>query len=245
LDSDHVLVSYYDLDVYPHRLDWFLWIDKLSGGNWDNTYSTGQMDAPGWLEACRFSVLDADHLWHLGLNYSTYHAAVRTRVGGTPWEPFGIPVYNYYDASFTDTETGWAVWDVVYKTTSAGASWQTLTTNLGARRIQMFDSLNGWIMTTSGLMHTTNGGDSWTTAVSQSGLQALRFCDPQNGVAVGGSGTILRTTDSGSTWLRDTAEDPTDLYCVCMLDSAHAWAAGDSGERPAFAAGRPSDIPLV
>jgi hypothetical protein len=125
--------------------------------------------------------------------------------------------------------TGWAVWNVVYKTASAGDSWRTLTTELGARRIQMFDSLNGWIMTTSGLMRTTNGGDSWTTAVSQSGLKALRFCDPRNGVAVGLGGMILRTIDSGATWLRDTAENPKDLYSMCVLDSAHAWAAGDSG----------------
>jgi hypothetical protein len=232
LDSGHVLVSHGDGCFNGWRLTWEFWIDALSNGNWNNTYYRADWDAPMPLGASRFSVLDTDHVWHLGLHYSTYHAAVRTISGGGAWEPFANPYdaeNNAYDASFTDTATGWAVWNVVYKTASAGDSWRTLTTDLGARRIQMFDSLNGWIMTTSGLMRTTNGGDSWTTAVSQSGLQALRFCNARNGVAVGSGGMILRTIDSGSTWLSDTAEDPTNLYCVCRLDSAHAWAAGDSG----------------
>jgi photosystem II stability/assembly factor-like uncharacterized protein len=226
IDSGHLFVSL-GIVYVPHYVHWYVWIDERVNGHWISRYYNHADNVDYALQACRLAAFDGMHLWHLGDDHSPYvGVAVRTTDGGNTWARF---TSGYYDASFIDSLTGWACADKIGKTTTAGDSWQVLTSNIGARRIQMFDSLNGWVMTTSGLMSTTNGGDSWTTAVSQVGLQAMRFCDPRNGIAVGLGGTILRTTDAGVTWLRDTAEYSADLYSVCMLDSTHAWAGGGFG----------------
>jgi hypothetical protein len=141
-------------------------------------------------------------------------------------------MFGGYDMSFVDTATGCAAVDdvdTVMKTTDAGNSWTGHAYIPGARRIQMFDKLSGWVLADSGLLRTSNGGDSWTLVVAETALTALRFCDAGFGVAVGKGGAILRTNDSGATWHRDTVDNPVNLYAVCVLDSTHAWAAGDEG----------------
>jgi hypothetical protein len=50
-----------------------------------------------------------------------------------------------------------------------------------------------------------------------------------HGVAVGDNGLIIRTTDGGVSWLRDTIPWTEDLMGVYMLDSVHIWAVGDLG----------------
>jgi photosystem II stability/assembly factor-like uncharacterized protein len=231
IDSGHVLVSYGRI-YYPRYLYWSVRIDESVHGSWVHRFYAHAEDAPLALQACRLTVLDSMHVWHLGWQYTPIQkdVAVRTTDGGSTWRQVNEFVgFQYYDASFTDTVTGWAAWDVIGKTTNAGDSWQVLTSNFGARRIQMFDSLSGWVLSTSGLMHTTDGWASWDTAVAESGLQAMRFCNPRHGVAVGTGGVILHTTEAGVTWLQDTSESFLDLYAVWMVDSAHAWASGDSG----------------
>jgi len=228
IDSGHVFVSYWIM-YYDHYTWYYVWIDERFQGSWQNRYFEHRGNGYFALQACRFSVLDSLHLWHLGWWSPYASVAVRTTDGGDTWLPGSMFTKAYYDASFTDTLTGWAAWDVIGKTTNAGDSWYVLTSDVGARRIQMFDSLSGWVMTTSGLLHTMDGGVSWDTVVAESGPKAMRFCNPRHGVAVGLGGAILHTTDAGATWQHDTTESSLDLYAVWMVDSAHAWAAGDSG----------------
>ena len=59
------------------------------------------------------------------------------------------------------------------------------------------------------IYRTTNGGASWVTQSVGVGLQAVFFSDANNGTAVGYPGAILRTTDGGSTGLRNRVEHHT------------------------------------
>jgi photosystem II stability/assembly factor-like uncharacterized protein len=230
VDSSHVfLSSYQEIYLYPTHWSWDVYIRERLHGSWTEKFHAGASWVYYTEDAYRLVFLDTLNGWHLGQSDGV---AVRTNDGGTSWRQFALFEDSGdagYDVSFVDNQTGWAAWDSVGKTTNGGDSWFPKTANIGARRIQMFDTLNGWVLSTSGLMQTTNGGDSWTTVVAESGLQAMRFCNPQYGVAVGLNGRILRTTDAGVTWMPDTASAAMDLYAVSMIDSAHAWAVGALG----------------
>jgi hypothetical protein len=231
VDSSHVFLSQgwcYPLDQYNRYWSWDVTIKERLRGDWTERFHAAGSWSYWHYRARRLVFLDTLVGWHSG----QYGVSVRTNDGGTSWSEFASFEDSSevgYDASFIDQQPGWAAWNSVGRTTNGGDSWFAKTADIGARRIQMFDSLSGWVMTTSGLLHTMDGGDSWTTVVAQSGLKAMRFLDPSNGVAVGSGGLILRTTDAGNTWLTDTAETSLDLYAVWMVDSVHAWAAGDSG----------------
>ena len=72
---------------------------------------------------------------------------------------------------------------------------------------------NGWFQQTSG---TTE----WLMGVS--------FTDANNGTAVGGNGTILRTTDGGENWVSQTSGTNNILYGVSFTDANNGTAVGDS-----------------
>ncbi len=50
-----------------------------------------------------------------------------------------------------------------------------------------------------------------------------------SGTAVGNDGTILRTTDGGTTWKQQTSGTTEDLYDVSFTDSDNGTAVGSDG----------------
>jgi len=62
-------------------------------------------------------------------------------------------------------------------------------------------------------------------------LEAIFFLDPDHGWAVGWSGTILRTADSGKTWQTvKTSAASWSLAAVDFRDLQNGWAVGFSGQ---------------
>ncbi|HZK75511.1 MAG TPA: hypothetical protein VFD13_01270, partial [Candidatus Kapabacteria bacterium] len=58
---------------------------------------------------------------------------------------------------------------------------------------------------------TTDGGLTWFNSYTQRfsdvvGLQGIAFADSLNGIAVGADGLIIRTTDAGTNWVRETSD---------------------------------------
>ena len=65
-------------------------------------------------------------------------------------------------------------------------------------------------------------------------LKAVAFVDANHGWAVGnawmgGSGTILHTTDGGDTWTDQPSGTSRDLRAVAFVDANHGWAVGWNG----------------
>jgi hypothetical protein len=52
------------------------------------------------------------------------------------------------------------------------------------------------------------------------------LADTQNGWAVGGAGTILHTSDGGSTWSPQSSGYGRTIYSVTFLDAQNGWVAG-------------------
>ncbi|MBC8145938.1 MAG: glycosyl hydrolase, partial [bacterium] len=61
------------------------------------------------------------------------------------------------------------------------------------------------------------------------GLHAVHFFDASVGMAVGDVGTILRTTDAGSTWVSQSSGTTSGLYGVSFLDASIGTIVGTSG----------------
>jgi hypothetical protein len=135
------------------------------------------------------------------------------------------------DICFIDTLHGWAIDSRtnIRRTTNGGDSWTIIAPALNAKRLEMTGLADGWAISDSGLFRTTDSGMSWSSVMTQGGLQAMCFSDPRHGAIVGLNGLLLRTDDGGQTWTRDSSEFTSDLYSVFMLDSTHAWAAGENG----------------
>lgn len=60
-------------------------------------------------------------------------------------------------------------------------------------------------------------------------LNGVHFIDEQNGWAVGDSGTILVTRDSGNTWNTQTGSFAQDLNAVHFVNHKLGWAVGNNG----------------
>ncbi|MDC1324729.1 YCF48-related protein [Flavobacteriaceae bacterium] len=160
---------------------------------------------------------------------------------------------DLYNVFFIDENTGWATTrsGVIYKTSDAGGSWtewedDDKTKSEEIRSIIFVDANTGWASGDNGIiLHTTDGGSNWDVqaATFNSGASTytydydtldfdnIFFSDANNGWAVAEKGTIINTTDGGSTWTDHTnttlqAAD-IDLKRVIFTDANNGWIVGE------------------
>ncbi len=71
----------------------------------------------------------------------------------------------------------------------------------------------------------------WTSRTSgiTSNLAGVAFTSPSDGWAVGADGTILATTDGGSTWNAQTSGTSGTLYGVAFANASDGWVVGTDG----------------
>jgi photosystem II stability/assembly factor-like uncharacterized protein len=206
-----------------------------SGASWDTTrFVNVQSDRNGPIGSSRIARSD-QCLWHAGLRMPNGNS-IRSTDGGMTWldmDTLGVVSDRQepYDISFVDALHGWAIDSRknIRVTNNSGDSWTITATDLGVKRLKMTSLTTGWAISDSELFETTDGGMNWQSVKDQPGLQAIAFCDSCHGAIVGLNGLLLRTSDAGQTWARDSSEFTSDLYHVCMLGSTHAWAVGENG----------------
>ena len=135
---------------------------------------------------------------------------------------------NYCDAKFITTTVGYVLAQEgeVLKTTDGGATWTVKTpvpgtTAAGAgspKTMASFDFISettGFVVGQNGLIYkTTDGALTWSAAISigvgsTTGqnpitryLNSIRFYDSNTGFILGNLGTVIKTTDGGTTWNR-------------------------------------------
>ena len=129
-----------------------------------------------------------------------------------------------YSVKAVDQNTGWiaAAAGRVLRTTNTGGTWSSVGNGrIGAFDVYAIDALDANTAfatttpsTTSYIFRTTNGGALWDTVYTQSGgfIDAIKMFDANNGMAigdpVGGKWTIVKTSNGGATWVRDTTHAP-------------------------------------
>ncbi|MGZ0170270.1 MAG: YCF48-related protein [Planctomycetales bacterium] len=112
-----------------------------------------------------------------------------------------------------DGLTAWAVGDgaTVLASSNGGVSWEALNASfpLELSRFVDFAAVSAvndkvWVAGNPGgcVWHSRDGGASWTRQATghSAPIHALNFSTEETGFAVGAFGTILRTTDGGSSW---------------------------------------------
>jgi photosystem II stability/assembly factor-like uncharacterized protein len=182
---------------------------------------------------------DTLHGWMAG--YSGQLA--RTSDGGATWQPLTLSAGTefIFDIDFLDSQTGWVLglYNRLYKTTDGGDTWTPMTTDLHlANAIEFLDVDHGWALVGSSVSHTSDGGATWQKQADapvlppssgRATLSAMAFADAQHGWVVGEGGTIMATTDGGTTWVVEEPGTRQWLHGVAATGPQSAWVAGENG----------------
>src|SRR5262249_42734877 len=145
--------------------------------------------------------------------------------------------------SGTDPDIGDCLGGVILRTTDGGATWtEQLNISLDFDGFsldpQLFgvsftDANTGTVVGSNGtILRTTDGGITWRAQSSGTtyNLLGVSFTDADNGTVVGWgykhipgltfpNGTILRTTDGGTTWTEQSKGTTNSLYGVSFTDA--------------------------
>jgi photosystem II stability/assembly factor-like uncharacterized protein len=199
------------------------------GQTWDTINSAPMYTAPG-------SMVSPAEMFTCGESWVS-----RTIDSGNTWNLQQVDAGGLTAISFANSQVGYTVDGdgseptVVFKTTNAGTTWLNVSDQSGEGNLTGVFAFSPTVAVAVGyygIIRTTNGGQSWKTVLgmadSMIGIEAVSF-SRQFGFSVGGSGMILRSSDSGVTWSQESSPTISDLYSVAMYDSAHAVIGGTNG----------------
>lgn len=155
-------------------------------------------------------------------------------------------------------ETGYAIGgngqtngNVILKTIDGGANWISYTIENQFYSIYFTDKNTGYAIDYYGILKTIDGGTTWLRIFSSKSTteynpidyryNAIFFVNSTIGYCVGGfyseespimlpQGTILKTTDGGTTWTEQSNGVSLGLLSVYFIDENNGYAAGDGGE---------------
>jgi hypothetical protein len=184
---------------------------------------------------------------------------VRTTTGGASWQEqrFGAGT-RLLKVVFVDSLHGWisSYSNFILRTRDGGATWEQYPTPMHNGQpvfffgLDFIDTLNGWGGYSNLFYKTTNGGASWQFQYEvpippeDFSIAAMSFPDSLYGWAFGEafyqgiiSEAIYRTTNSGTSWYRESIGLTSDLGGLSdgmMLDRTHGWAVAGDGRVLAY-----------
>ena len=189
--------------------------------------------------------LDEKQGWIAGLLGTILH----TSDGGTTWIKQNTGTEKHlFNVVFVDEQNGWAAGDgnTVIHTSDGGDTWvrQTPEDDKILNDIHFIDKNHGWVVGELGIIYnTTNGGATWNSVMPsfferktveeefenpRPALFNIEATDKDNVWICGIDGTIIRTTDGGSTWTQLSIPVKEGLYGLCIRNGK-GWAVGDKG----------------
>ena len=179
----------------------------------------------GYLSANAIHFVDDSRGWLV----SHGGTLMRSDDGGRSWAPMALPLRpgerpTLWDVHFVGTEHGWVVGDrgSIFHTSDGGASW-TLQEN-GVPVVRAIPKGEP--------PRPREPIPELETEPDRLSISAVQFLDADRGWAVGyyadvAESVILGTTDGGATWRVERVQPGEILRSLYVLDSRHAWAAGD------------------
>ena len=143
------------------------------------------------------------------------------------------------DIFFLDSENGWVVGSqgTILRTSDSGGTWVRQDSGVKTKlaKVIFTDVENGWAIGNLGvILHTSDGGDTWELQRSESTLEldliGVNFADEQTGWVMAERGSILlRTTDGGKSWSRESFDNSSGRSDIAFLDSQRAWVVFTGG----------------
>ena len=136
---------------------------------------------------------------------------------------------NFADVFFVTEEKGFAISNVLYRTTDGGNGWEV--NGPGGSSVIFVDSLTGFIGNPGSIWKTTNGGDNWYQTSGSNGASRIFFVDQNTGWAIRNN-IIYKTTNKGENWFTlFSAPSSITFYNIHFIDSLYGWTA-NLGGRP-------------
>lgn len=165
-----------------------------------------------------------------GMFYTSYD-------GGLNWVETNTGVQkNFYDMVFFDEDLGFAVGNngTIIKTMDAGQNWDIVSsgTTENLFSIAMISLNDIWIVGHHGVvLHSTNGGNNWIldNSISSEQLNSVEF-KGSHGYIAGNNGTLLYTTDYGTTWNPIALSTTDDLFSLNITANNTQVLAGQVDE---------------
>jgi photosystem II stability/assembly factor-like uncharacterized protein len=172
---------------------------------------------------------------------------LRTTDAGQTWTRVTGPLPSTGDVGFVDAKVGWAAgggehggYGSICRTTNGGRSWRrVLYRYTGKQDGAGFGSVSapsrqrcyalGYAAAFGGLWATTDGGSHWVRRRMPSVAAAISFPGASTGWAVGPRGRIIKTTNGGKSWRRQTSGTAADLNDVCFTSKLVGFVSGDGG----------------
>ena len=131
---------------------------------------------------------------------------------------------------FINESTGFiASYSGIHKTINEGNNWSFINNlNLGVKKLQFLDSLNGYSSDNWGVISkTTDGGMSWAELLNER-MNDFYFLNSEISYAVGSGGRIAKSSNSGGNWIRQDKSLTEDvLFDISFSDNNTGFIIGD------------------
>jgi photosystem II stability/assembly factor-like uncharacterized protein len=192
------------------------------GENW--TLLARSTSENGYLSAFAFDFVDRSRGWLV----SHGGELKRTDDGGEHWTGVPLPLREgerptLRDIWFLDSRRGWVVGELgsIFHTEDGGETWMRQENGVPAVRVLP-----------KGERPRHDVRPELETEPDRLALYSVRFADERRGWAVGGysdvaESVVLGTHDGGATWAVEHVQRGELLRALCVVDSTHAWVAGD------------------
>jgi len=149
-------------------------------------------------------------------------------------QPFGDSIRNIF---FLDDQYGWMMPsnNTLLRTINGGANWEILYEGIVFNDMHFVTPNEGWGIgrleqwrSSNSIYHTTNGGESWSLQLPDTSVRYdIFFLDSQTGWASGDGGTLVKTSDGGTSWEFLNVGTVFDmLQGVYFKDLLNGWAVG-------------------
>ncbi len=171
-----------------------------------------------------------------GVSWDTVYSATAGSGSGYEWLSFmHFPTRNVGYATVSGSK--------ILKTTDGGKNWtlsNNISGNLWMSGVYFFNKDTGFVggglfpKGGGSILKTTNGGTSWQPVTNTFGTSIMLFTSSSTGWAVGtdstwnGTKKMLKTTDGGMTWARDTTPK-ISLNSVVFPNVSIGYSVGDKG----------------
>lgn len=161
-----------------------------------------------------------------------------TQNGGGTWQNKSITdvLTDQNDLYFINQQNGWVAGRHLYFTFDGGITWQ-LRLDYDPPRvwnsIAFTGSSNGVVVgAKSGLgkiFYTTNNGINWTESSYPSSIPEMNdvcFINSSTAYAVGRNTTLLKSTDSGQSWIQLNSNINGTIWGITFSDELNGWIVG-------------------
>lgn len=208
-------------------------ISSANGGlNWKTVYSSGS-------NSLRHIMFVDENIGYAVGGTNTSGTIVKTTDGGETWSeitPAGVNSW-LQKCHFLNKDTGFVVGDSarLFKTTNGGVSFDKIPTNLPKKRtffsVYFKNELEGIVgLKDSGMiMKTVDGGHTFTKVYEDNvNIFVNKICFPTSntGYACGRYGTIVKSIDGGSTWIKQNSNTGQILWDMQFLNENLGFACG-------------------